>query len=251
MIDEQTARKLAAMGVPSLAEALGSQDSATFAGVPFNERVRIAVDQAFQADVAAKVRGLERRAHLRYPQADMRTLDLVEERGIDRAKIAELSTCAFVGTATNVVVQGFTGSGKSWLLCAIEREACRRQLRSYYVRMPDLEEKVRDAGNRPGGRSKLVRRLAKYRVLAIDEWLLDKPDGDTLAFLLELTELRYGESPTLFGTQYKREDWHERLGGGVHADAIMDRIVHNAVFLDSGEYNMRERMPLRPMGGMG
>lgn len=246
MIDEQTARKLAAMGVPSLAGALGSQDAAAFAGVPFDERLRIAVDQAFQADVAARVKSLEKRAHLRYPQADMRTLDLVEERGIDRAKLAELSTCSFVATATDVVVQGFTGSGKSWIMCAIAREACRRQLRSYYVRMPDLEEKVREAGLRPGGRSKLVRRLAKYRVLAIDEWLLDKPDGDTLAFLLELTELRYGESPTLFATQYKREDWHERLGGGVHADAIMDRIVHNAVFLDTGGYNMRERMPLRP-----
>lgn len=143
-------------------------------------------------------------------------------------------------------MRDLAGSGESWLLCAIEREACRHQMRSYYVRMPDLEEKVRDAASRPGGRAKLVRRLARYRVLATGEWLLDKPDGDTLAFLLELIELRYGECPTLFATQYKREDWHGRLGGGVHADAIMDRIVHNAVFLDSGEHDMRERMPLRP-----
>lgn len=251
MIDQQTARKLAEMGAGALVGALSAQEAPQFAGVSFDERLRIAVDQAYQADVAARVAGLERRARLRYPQADVRTLAMVEERGLDRTKLLELSTCSFAEAATNVVVEGPTGSGKTWLLCALAREACRRRLRTYYIRMPDLEERIAEAGDKPQGKARLVARLSRYRVLALDEWLLDRPSPGVLASLLELMERRYGESSTLLATQYRAEDWHERLGGGVHADAIMDRIVHNAVFLRSGECNMRERLPLAPGQGRG
>ena len=89
----------------------------------------------------------------------------------------------------------------------------------------------------------MLTKLSRHGGLALDEWLMDRPDDQMLAFLLELMEARYGEAPTLFATQYKESDWHERLGGGVHADAIMDRIVHNAIFLNSGQRNMRESMP--------
>ena len=75
----------------------------------------------------------------------------------------------------------------------------------------------------------------------IDGWLLERPDELFRGMLLELMELRYGTGSTVFCTQFRKKDWHARLGGGVHADAIMDRIVHNATWADMGETNMRQR----------
>lgn len=76
---------------------------------------------------------------------------------------------------------------------------------------------------------------------ARDEWPLDEPDTEFRPMLLELMALRYGATSTVFCTQFKKKDWHPRLGGGVHADAIIDRIVHNATWVDMGEANMRQR----------
>ncbi|MGO1408218.1 MAG: ATP-binding protein, partial [Brachybacterium sp.] len=72
------------------------------------------------------------------------------------------------------------------------------------------------------------------------EWLLDFPDEDMQRMLLELLERRYGNTSTVFCTQYAMKDWHPRVGGGVHADAIMDRIIHNTIWIETGSYNMRE-----------
>lgn len=77
-------------------------------------------------------------------------------------------------------------------------------------------------------------------LLILDEWLLDECTKDEQHFLFELMERRYDCTSTLFCTQYTKKDWHQRLGGGVHADAIMDRIVHNAVWIDTGPLNLRE-----------
>ena len=93
----------------------------------------------------------------------------------------------------------------------------------------------------PGGERKLVREHGAFGLLVINEWLLDKPDTEFRSMLLELMEPRYGTASTVFCTQFKKKDWHPRLGGGVHADAIMDGIVHNAVWVDMGEANMRLR----------
>ncbi|TFC77098.1 ATP-binding protein [Cryobacterium cheniae] len=78
-------------------------------------------------------------------------------------------------------------------------------------------------------------------MLVIDEWLLDKPTESMRTMLLELMERRYGERSTVFCTQHQQKGWHQRLGAGVHADAIMDRIIHYTTWVDTGTYNMREQ----------
>ena len=103
------------MGVASLVDALDVQDDTLALGMVFEERVKLAVDDAHATFTHAKVEGLIRRAGLRYPNADLRRLDLVEQRGLDRGVIAQLGTCAFITRQQNVVFQGFTGSGKSYL----------------------------------------------------------------------------------------------------------------------------------------
>ncbi len=76
----------------------------------------------------------------------------------------------------------------------------------------------------------------------IDEWLLDSPTDEVRSMLLELLERRYDTTSTVFCTQYARKHWHQRLGGGVHADAIMDRIVHNTIWIETGSTNVREHI---------
>lgn len=140
----------------------------------------------------------------------------------------------------NVVFQGFTGSGKSYLGSALAKQACTMRIRAHYIRMPDLEEAWIQAADKPQGQAKFLKKYAAYTLLVIDEWLLDAPSQQMRSMLLELLERRYDTTSTVFCTQYAKKDWHQRLGSGVHADAIMDRIVHNTIWIETGEYNMRE-----------
>ena len=87
---------------------------------------------------------------------------------------------------------------------------------------------------------KVLRKFAGFKVLVIDEWLIDKPTTEQMHFLLELTELHYDNSSTTCCSQYSNKDWHRRMGGGTHAESVMDRIVHNAMVIAMGEVNMRE-----------
>ena len=239
-IDIETKRKLREMGVATLLDAFDAQDDVLTLGLAFEEKLKLAVDDAHSVFTQTKVEGLIRRANLRYPNADLRRLDLVEERGLDRSMIAGLGTCSFINRQQNVVFQGFTGSGKSYLGCALAKAACLHRVRAHYIRMPELEEAWQLARDKPSGTTKFLNKYASFSLLVIDEWLLDEPDESTRSMLLELLERRYDQASTVFCTQYAQRDWHQRLGSGVHADAIMDRIVHNTIWVETGGHNMRE-----------
>jgi len=90
------------------------------------------------------------------------------------------------------------------------------------------------------GIAKLLRKYSAYGLLILDEWLLEDISEQEQHFIFELIERRHDSASTIFCTQYRQDDWHARLGGGVHADAIMDRIVHNAIWTETGTMNMRE-----------
>ena len=99
---------------------------------------------------------------------------------------------------------------------------------------------LEEATLEPQGISKLLKKFTNVTLLILDEWLLDDLSEEEQHFLFELIERRHDTSSTVFCTQFKKEDWHTRLGGGVHADAMMDRIVHNAAWLFTGTLNMRQ-----------
>ena len=239
-IDIETKRKLREMGAQPLLDAIEAQHEDHVLGMSFHERLQLVVDHAHESFNHSKVDGLIRRAGLRYPSADLRRVDLIDERGLNRAVLAQLATCSFIDRQQNVVFQGFTGSGKSYLGCALAKQACTHRYRAHYIRKPDPEEAWALAKDRPPGQTKFLKKYAAFSLLVIDEWLLDHPDEAMRSMLLELLERRYDTGSTVFCTQYAKKDWHQRLGSGVHADAIMDRIVHSAIWIDTGTHNMRE-----------
>ena len=126
-VNAETARKLREMGAAELLAALSAQDEAVCAGMAFAERVQMAVDEAHSDFITQKVRNLTRRAGLRYPEADVRSVDFFEGRGLDRVAVAELATCGFVGRGENVVLQGLTGTGKTYLAMAMAVAALKRK----------------------------------------------------------------------------------------------------------------------------
>ncbi len=238
----ETRRKLRDMGAADLLCALEAQDEGMCMGMTCAERVQMAAGGAHSSFVTPKVRNPVKRAGLRCPEADVRSIDFAEEGGLDRLLVTELATCGFAERGQNVVLQGPTGTGKTYLACAIAKATCQRRMRACYIRCPDLEDLWRESRERPGGERKLVRKYAAFQVLVLDEWLLDRPDELFRGFLLELMEARYGARSTVFCTQFRQKDWHARLGGGVHADAIMDRIVHGTAWVEMGELNMRQKL---------
>ena len=202
----------------------------------------MAADEVHSAFVTSKVRNLTRRANPRCPEADVRSVDFSGERGLDRLPITGLATRGFVERGQSVVLQGPTGTGETHLACAIAEAARRRRMRACYMRRPDLEGLWREARERPGGERKTARKHAVFQALALDERLLDGPDELFRGFLLELMEARYGTASTVFCTQFRQKDRHAGLGGGVRADAIMDRIVHGTAWVSTGEMNMRRKL---------
>lgn len=240
MINDETKKKLRELKLGELINAYDVYSKNTdWGSLSFDEKFQMLTDYLYQEKYNNSVKILLSKAKLRIPKAEINSL-IYEGRGIDRNLITELSTCQFISFNRNIVFQGFTGSGKTYLACALGKQACKQRYSTRYVRLPDLLVEHDEEKTLRGNAKRLLKKYGSYGLLIIDEWLMDDISDDEQHFIFELVERRHDVASTIFCTQYKREDWFERLGGGVHADAILDRIVHNAVFVETGSMNMRE-----------
>lgn len=140
----------------------------------------------------------------------------------------------------SVILQGFTGSGKTYLACALGKEACLNHVRVRYVRLPDLLMEYGDSTVVAGNQRKLLERYSRIPLLILDEWLVSDISDAELHFLFELMERRSDTTSTIFCTQYRKDDWVKRLGEGVRAEAIVDRYAYTAFWIETGSTNMRE-----------
>ena len=245
MIDPETKRKCRELGAPGLAEAIEMVDGdRSYAELPFDDRIRIVVDYAYQDMTDKKVASLIRAAHLRLPEADISNIDY-EGRPLSRDLVLSLGTSQFVSTATDVLPRGYAGTGKSHLACALGKQACKNGLRTPCVHLPDMLDYRAERIEAGWSERKVIGHYAKYKLLILDEFLLDTPTSEEARFLLELTERRYDDSSTIYCSQHGTDEWHRSLGGGAHAEAILDRIVHNCIRIEMGDVNMRERTALR------
>ena len=240
MINEETRRKLRELNLGELILGLEiQQKQLNLTELTFDERFQMLTDYLYQEKYNAKIKRMIKNAKLRFPNAEM--LDIhYTGRNLDKNTMNELAGCQFIDNNINIIIQGFTGAGKTYLSNAIGKQACKLCISTKYVRLPDLLCEMEEAQVTKTSVKRLLKKYGNCKLLIIDEWLLTELKQQEQSFIMELIERRYDSSSTIFCSQFCIKDWHGKLGGGAMADAIMDRIVHNAITIETGSMNMRE-----------
>ncbi|MFR2243563.1 MAG: ATP-binding protein [Anaerobutyricum soehngenii] len=240
MINDETKRKLRELNIAEIIAGLEIQQSnpASLA-LSFDERMQFLVDYVYQEKYNGKIQRLIKSARFRFPQADIHGV-YFDNRGLDKNLLNDLFTCQYIDYHQSIILQGFTGSGKTYLGCALGKQACLNQIKTRYIRLPDLLMEYSDANLIPGNQKKILNRYSRIPLLILDEWLVSDISDSELYFLFELMERRSDTSSTIFCTQYRKDDWVKRLGEGVQAEAIVDRYAYTGFWIETGSKNMRE-----------
>ena len=178
---------------------------------------------------------------MRHP-ASLENVNYKARRGLNRQQVLSLGTCRWIQERQNLILTGPTGIGKSYLACAFVERACRKGFNAYYVRMPKLLYQVA-VGRGDGSYVRLLNRLAKLHLLAIDDWLLAPLRDTDRRDLLEVIEDRSENASTLIAGQLPAEDWHSVIGDPNQADAICDRLLHNAHRIKLKGPSLRNPLP--------
>jgi len=181
-----------------------------------------------------------RAARLRQ-QAAVEDVDYRSPRGLDRALFQKLAEGDWIKGHDNLVLVGPTGVGKSWLAAALGHKACRDNQSVLYQRVPRLFEDLA-LGRGDGRHPRLLRSLGRADLLILDDWGLEPLDAGARHDLLEILEERYGRRSTMITSQLPIDRWHDIIGDPTYADAILDRLIHNAHRIElSGESLRRGR----------
>lgn len=227
MLITPTLEKLKALKFHGMARALEEQQSSDeIESLSFEERLGFLVDQE---SIERENRGMKSRlkqARLRQ-QACMENIDYHHSRGMDKSLIKSLSTCKWVKENLNILITGSCGVGKSYLACALGHKACLEGYKVLYYRSPRLFSDLIVA--RGDGRyTKMMNTISKARLLIIDDWGLSVLTDHERSDLLEILEDRHGIHSTIVASQLPVEQWYETIGNPTLADAILDRLIHNA-----------------------
>ena len=243
MLNEETYRQLIDMKMYALAASFNEYlDQREKDELDFEERFGMMVDREYAERQERRLKYRLSKAKLR-EEACVEDIDYRHPRGLHREQMAALASCDWIGRAQNLCLTGPTGCGKTWLACALGNQACRRGHSVRYVRLPRLLEQLRIAHG-DGSWARLMGQLKRTDLLILDDWGLNKLSAAQRNDLMELIEDRHGLRATLIASQLPVEHWHELIGEATLADAILDRLLHNAHRLTlSGESMRRSAAP--------
>jgi DNA replication protein DnaC len=231
-------RELKLVGMASAVEEQLSSSAST--ALCFEERLALMVDREVNHRGDKRRAALLKKAGLKYAQACIEDVDGRAGRGFERSAVMSLALSRWVEDGTPILVTGPTGSGKSWLACALAQYACRRGHSALYLRTPRLAEELRILhGN--GGFSRWLAALARTDVLVLDDWGLAALDGPTRSDLMEVIDDRAGTRSTIVTSQLPVEHWHAWIGDATVADAILDRLLSRSHRLVLKGESMRPR----------
>lgn len=239
MLHQQTIEKLHQLRLPGMAQALEEQSrQPDIASLSFEERLGMLVDaECLRRENRALARRLKN-AHLKQP-ASIEDINFRHTRQLDRAQIRSLASCDWVRQHQNILITGPAGIGKTYLCCALLEKACREGYTVHYFRAPKFFRELTIAYV-DGSFDRLLAKLAKTDVLAVDDWgLVPLTDGERRYFL-EVIEDRHGTRSTLLTSQFPVQTWHDLIGNPSIADATVDRIVSHAHRIELHGESMRK-----------
>jgi len=239
MLTHPTMEKLNALKLTGMVKALTEQQQmAEVDSLGFEERLGLLVDREATERENRKLATRLKKAKLKQ-SASVEDIDFRRTRGMDKALILSLAACTWIAKGVNVLICGPTGVGKSYLACALAHKACLEGYTALYLRLPRLFEELRLA-KADGRYGKLMLGYAKTDLLVLDDWGLTSMTDPQRRDLLELMEDRYGLKSTIITSQLPVTAWHEAIGDPTMADAILDRIVHNAHKIEMKGESMRK-----------
>lgn len=244
MLNHQTMEKLAALRLEGMAQALEEQRrQADITQLDFEERFALLVERQW---LWRENRALTARLHQAQLKvaASLEDIDYRHPRGLKRAQIDQLRASDWVAKHHNCLITGPTGCGKTYLACALAQQACRDGHRVGYYYAPKLFRELQNA-QADGSLMKLLKKLARAALIVIDDFGLAAVAGKQYRDLLEILDDRHGLGATLITSQFPVDQWHGVINDATVADAILDRLVHNAYRLDlKGESIRKARTSL-------
>ncbi len=239
MLTYPTLDKLKAMRFTGMARALEEQmQMAEIDSLSFEERLGLLIDREMTERENRRLTTRLRKAKLRQ-NAAIEDMDYRHPRGLDRSLMAKLSSCQWISQHLNVLITGPTGCGKTYIACALAHKACREGYTANYTRLPRLLQELHIAKG-DGRYGKLLAGFAKTHLLILDDWGLAKLIDEQRHDLLEILEDRHGLRSTVVAAQLPVDNWHEIIGDPTLADAIMDRLIHNAYKINLKGESMRK-----------
>lgn len=244
MLIEETIQKLITMKMPSMAQATREVlQSSPSEHLSFEDKLGLVVDREWADRDNRRVARRIKEARLG-TSASLEAIDCDPARGLDKGLVNQLMSCQWAKQKQNIIITGPTGTGKSFLASALAETVCRKGLRALFVRVPRIVEELAVA-RVSGAYASTLAKISRIDVVILDDFLLTPMKDTERRDLLEVLEDRYGRASTIITSQMPTKTWHDALNDPTIADAICDRVLHNAHLVDLHGPSMRKKKGLK------